>query len=175
MRWRFPSASSMITQSAAIHSCTSSPECRVTSITWRIPRCHAKYQNSFFSAINAQHVIVVHLVSLEWIWIQYLLQFLGIRPTLAAQMDSLDLIILFFQFHYNKFSPPSDVTTHGRSSSDSGTKHFWWQLHWFHRVFDTGCFDDFLFLSHSWLLNRRKLPSFSETLTFRTIRWIRRR
>ena len=55
-------------------------------------------------------------------------------------MDSLDLTILFFQFHYNKFSPPSDVTTHGRPSSDTGTKHFWWQLHWFHRVFDTGWF-----------------------------------
>ena len=128
---------------------------------------------SIFFFQRDQHVIVVHLVSLEWIWIQYLLHFLGIRPKLAAQKDSLDLTILFFQFHFLKFSPPSDVTKDERSSSDSGTNYFWWQLHWFHRVFDTGCFADFLFLSHSWLRNSRILPSFSETLIFRTVRWIR--
>ena len=48
LRWRFPDASSMMSYSRAIHSCTSSPECRVTSIMWRIPRCHVMYLEPFF-------------------------------------------------------------------------------------------------------------------------------
>ena len=53
-----------------------------------------------------------------------------------------------------------ETSRHGRSSSDSGTKHFWWQLHWFHRVFDTGRFVDFFFFTRTWLRDSRILPSF---------------
>ena len=143
--------------SAATHSCTS--RCWMSRDIYKMENSTMSRNMSgiflFFCAINAQHVIVVHLISLEWIWIQHLPQFSEIRPTLVAQMDRLDLTMLFFQVHYNKFSPPSDVTTHGRSSSDDGTKHFWRQLHWFHRVFDTRCFADFFFFSRTWLRDSR--------------------